>query len=83
MISIRGEDLTQLAGSMELSQSNLPSWGDIVNLGTASTAKDVGDRDSTVLKAGEGDVKEVVWVLNLWQVVAASGNQTQIACSYC
>ena len=56
---MRGEDLLKLAGNVELSQSNLPSWGEIVNLGTASTAKDVGDRISTVRRAEEirGEVR--------------------------
>ena len=55
---IRGEDFLQLAGNMELSQSNLPGCGEMVNLGTASTAKEVAERISTVRRAEEGGVKK-------------------------
>ena len=54
---MRGEDFLQLAGNMELSQSNLPGCGEMVNLGTASTAKEVAERISTVRRAEEGVVK--------------------------
>lgn len=50
-MKIWGDDLLQEGGSTELSQSNFPIWGEIVNLGTAKTAKHEGERTSTVRRA--------------------------------
>ena len=36
-----------IGGSIELTQSNFPCWGDMVKRGTASTANENGDSFST------------------------------------
>ena len=54
VISILGELLLDIGGSMVLTQSNLPCFGEMLKRGTASTAKEDWDTFSTLRRAEDG-----------------------------